>query len=126
VFWDIHSDLPREGPGEAVWLRPDPPETVRRFWSEAYPAMATVESCRAVVRISGYRLLGDFVLPNAAWWEYFGPLRQRLARLAAKYAGDAAAERVLRLSADEIVCFEIYAAFYGYVFLVMAVDEPGV
>jgi ubiquinone/menaquinone biosynthesis C-methylase UbiE len=49
---------------EAVWLRSDPPEEVRRIWSADYPGgMGTVETCRDLVRDCGYQLLGDFVLP---------------------------------------------------------------
>ena len=33
---------------EPVWLRPDPPEVVRRNWEE-YPAMTDVPACRAIV-----------------------------------------------------------------------------
>ena len=108
---------------EAVWLRSDPPEEVRRIWSADYPSMGTVEACRALVRDCGYRLLGDFVLPEAAWWEYYEPMRQRLALLASKYAGDAAAELVLRESAEEIAGYRKYSHYYGYVFLVMAVPS---
>jgi hypothetical protein len=51
---------------ELVWLRSDPPEEVRRFWSEGYPDMRDVQVCRDLVRDCGYQLLGDFVLPEAA------------------------------------------------------------
>ena len=63
---------------EAVWLRSDPPEEVRRIWSGDYPDMGTVGTCRALACDCGYRLLGDFVLPEAAWWEYYEPMQQRL------------------------------------------------
>jgi ubiquinone/menaquinone biosynthesis C-methylase UbiE len=109
---------------EAVWLRSDPPEEVRRIWSEDYPDMGDVQACRDLVRDCGYRLLGDFVLPEAAWWEYYAPKEQRLKWLAPKYAGDPIAESVLRQSAEEILNFRNYAAYYGYVFLVMA--APGI
>jgi ubiquinone/menaquinone biosynthesis C-methylase UbiE len=108
---------------EAVWLRSDPPEEVRRIWSIDYPNMGTVETCRALVRDCGYRLLGDFVLPEAAWWEYYEPMRQRLELLASKYAGDRAAEPILRESAEEIAAYRKYSHYYGYVFLVMTASD---
>jgi ubiquinone/menaquinone biosynthesis C-methylase UbiE len=104
---------------EAVWLRSDPPEDVRRIWSDDYPDMGTIESCRALARECGYRLLGDFVLPDSAWWEYYEPMRRRLESLASKYAGDTAAEAILRESAEEIATYRKYSQYYGYVFLVM-------
>lgn len=108
---------------DAVWLRSDSPEEVRRIWSGDYPDMSTVATCRAVVRDCGYRLLGDFVLPEAAWWEYYAPMQQRLDWLALKYAGDTAAESILRESAKEIVSYRKYAPYYGYAFLVMAAND---
>ena len=118
---------PRLKPGgklalsEAVWLRPDPPDEIRRFWSDAYPDMRDLAACRSLVRDCGYDLLGDFVLPEEAWWEhYYAPLERRLRQLAPKYAGDAVAQTVLRECRDEIVTYRTYAAWYGYAFLVMS------
>jgi SAM-dependent methyltransferase len=104
---------------EAVWLRPDPPAPVRRFWAE-YPAMGDVAAARALVDASGYRLLGDFVLPDEAWMmDYYEPLRRRIAALEPRFAGDPVARAVLEAHAQEIAVFERYAAWYGYLFLVM-------
>ena len=108
---------------EAVWLRSDPPAEVRRIWCVAYPAMGTVAACRALVRDCGFRLIGDFVLPEAAWWEYFAPKQRRLELLAAKYADDTAAELILRECAAEIANYRRYAQYCGYVFLVMVASE---
>jgi ubiquinone/menaquinone biosynthesis C-methylase UbiE len=104
---------------EAVWLRREAPEPVRRLFAE-YPAMGDLAAARALVGRSGYRLLGDFVLPQAAWMtDYYEPLRRRLAELAPHYADDPAARAVLAESAEEIAVFERYGDWYGYVFLVM-------
>jgi SAM-dependent methyltransferase len=109
---------------EAVWLRADAPAAVRRCWAADYPAMGDVESCRGIVRECGYSLLGDFVLPESAWWaSYYAPMQERLAQLTPRYAGDAVAEAVLRSCRDEIETYRKFAVFYGYVFLVMAAVE---
>jgi SAM-dependent methyltransferase len=109
---------------EAVWLRPDPPEELRRIWSDEYPAMGDVAHCRRLVGDCGYRLLGDFVLPEAAWWDdYYTPLGARVTELVPKYAGDPLAEAVLSECRQEIELYRRYAAYYGYVFLVMGVDR---
>lgn len=105
---------------EAVWLRRDPPERLRQFWTE-YPAMGDIEACRRLVRESGYALLGDFVLPESAWWDdYYAPMAARLDALAPRLAGDAVAEAVLREHREEIAMWREFAGWYGYVFLVMA------
>ncbi len=108
---------------EAVWLRPDAPEAVRRRWSTDYPGMGDIETCRRIVRDAGYALLGDFVLPDSAWWEhYYAPMRERLAQLTPRYAGNAVGEAVLRACREEIETYREFAEYYGYVFLVTAVD----
>jgi SAM-dependent methyltransferase len=109
---------------EVVWLTPEPPDEVRHFWSQAYPDMRDLAACRSLVRDCGYHLLGDFPLPERAWWEhYYTPLEQRLRQLAPTYAGDPLAEAVLRECREEIITYRKYAATYGYVFLVMARDR---
>lgn len=104
---------------EAVWLRSDAPDPVRQCWAE-YPEMGDIDACRTLVRDCGFDLLGDFVLPEAAWWDdYYTPMERRLDQLAPKYAGDAVAEAVLGESRQEIAVFRDCAAYYGYIFLVM-------
>jgi hypothetical protein len=105
---------------EPVWLRSDLPDEVRAIWLNDYPGMGTIESCRALVREHGYRLLGDFVLPDAAWCEYYGPLQQRLRSLTAKYTGDHEGELVLQEADREIGFYRTFSSYYGYLFLVMA------
>jgi len=103
---------------EAVWLKPDAPEPVRRCFAE-YPAMGDVASNRKLVRDCGYELLGDFVLPDAAWWDdYYGPMEERLADLTSKYAGDSVATAVLAENREELELFRLYSGYYGYVFLI--------
>lgn len=109
---------------EAVWLLPNPPDEVRRMWSEGYPDMRDLAACRALVRECGFELLGDFVLPERAWWEhYYTPKEQRITQLAPKYAGDAVSEAILRECREEIDHYRNHAAYYGYVFLVMSLGQ---
>lgn len=104
---------------EPVWLKPDPPATVRKNWDE-YPAMTDVPGCREIIRRAGLKLLGDFLLPEAAWWDdYYGPLDARRRQLEAKYAGNAVAKAVLQEMADEVATYRSYSAYFGYQFFVM-------
>lgn len=52
---------------EPVWLTDDPPHEVRLCWA-GYPGMRDVAGARAAARDAGYRLRGDFILPEEAWW----------------------------------------------------------
>ena len=108
---------------EAVWLKPDAPEPVRRCWAE-YPGMRDIAFNRQLVRDCGYELLGDFVLPPNAWWDdYYGPKERRLAELIPKHAGDPIASAVLSETQDELEIHRRYADYYGYAFLVMRPRE---
>jgi SAM-dependent methyltransferase len=109
---------------EAVWLKPGAPEPVQRAFAE-YPAMADLEANRRLVRECGYELLGDFVLPNSAWWDdYYGPKEKRLAGLIPKYAGDPVASAVLQETREELDVHRRYSDYYSYAFLVMGVRRP--
>ncbi len=104
---------------EPVWLSSAPPEPVRACWEE-YPAMADPDAARAAARACGYRIVGDFILSEAAWWtNYYGPLEARLDALASDSSGDAVAQRVLEEIRIEIDCYRRYADCYGYLFLVL-------
>ena len=105
---------------EPVWLKPDVPEIVQKNWAE-YPAMTDVVSCREIIRRAGLKLLGDFLLPEAAWWDdYYGPLEARAQQLSTKYRGDAVAEQVLRDALVEAEVYRTYSSYFGYQFFVMS------
>jgi len=110
---------------EAVWLRPDAPAAARRCWAPDYPDMGDVESCRRLAGECGYALLGDFVLPESAWWDhYYAPMQERLAQLTPRHEGDAVGQEVLQECREEIRCYREFSDYYGYLFLVMAVRDP--
>lgn len=105
---------------EPVWLTDDPPECVRMCWA-AYPAMRASAGVRTAALAAGYRLKGDFVLSEEAWWtNYYAPLEARLAEIAPRYVGDPAAEIVLRSARREIDCYRHHSDCYGYLFVVLS------
>lgn len=109
---------------DAVWLQDERPDSVRRFWEAGYPAMGTVADCRQIVANCGYRLLGDFVLPETAWWDdYYRPLERHIKTLVRRYAGDAVAESVLAAEREEIEMYRHHSDCYGYAFFVMVSGE---
>ena len=110
---------------EAVWLKADPPADLREVWDNEYPDMRDIPACRDLVATCGYRLLGDFVLPNNTWWDdYYTPKLARIDMLRSKYAGDDAALAMLDETVEETVMHRTYGDYYGYVFLVTRLDEP--
>jgi SAM-dependent methyltransferase len=103
---------------EAVWLRPNPPKSAAANWI-SYPAMGDVSAVRTLFEACGYRLLGDFVLPESAWWShYYTPMETRLAQLDGTFADDPEGRSVWREARDEIECYRRFSDFYGYGFFV--------
>lgn len=104
---------------ELVWLAAEPPQPVGRFFAEEYPAMSTVESWGQRIAASGYDLVGNFTLPEHAWWDaYYGPLEAKLPGLRERYAGDDEALAVVENTAREIAMRRNYSRWYGYQFFV--------
>ena len=103
---------------EVVWLKPDPPKALKDFWTQ-YPDMNNIENRLALFERCGYRMLGDFVLPESAWWKhYYDPMTDRLDSLRVKYRGDAVAESVISACYDEIDLYRRFSDYYGYTFFV--------
>lgn len=104
---------------ELVWLRHDPPQAMVDFWSEEYPAMRHIDEAAQAMRTNGYDLVGQFTLPDRAWWDaYYTPLEQKLPYLEEKYRGDAQALSLLAGTRTEIEMRRRFPEWYGYVFLV--------
>jgi len=109
---------------DAVWLRTDVPEEVRRFWDEGYPDMLTVDEAAAVISACGYQLVGHFTLPEESWWvHYYRPIEEKIGRLRERYAGDDEALAVLEGERLEIELYRRYADCYGYEFFVIRRDQ---
>ncbi len=103
---------------EAVWLRPDAPEPVRRLWS-AYPALTDVAANLRAIESAGYDVTGHFTLPDESWWtQYYDPMIPRLDALGRRYAGDEAALAVIEESRFEIDVRRRYPEYYGYEFFI--------
>lgn len=103
---------------EAVWLRDRVPDAVREFWSE-YPAMGDAQTTRELIGAAGFELLGDFLLPQGAWWDdYYRPLAARLEQLVPRHRQDRTASNVLQESRREIDIFLRHGDCYGYQFFV--------
>ena len=68
-------------------------------------------------------LLGDFLLPESAWWDdYYLPMQERIELVRARFTGSPTAEAVLRECEQEIVMYREHSDCYGYTFFVMAVS----
>jgi serine/threonine-protein kinase HipA len=105
---------------ELTWFTDDPPPAARRFWQEAYPALAGEAQNAAHAARAGFDILSIRRLPAEAWWGgYYGPLERRIESLRARAAGDAALAAVLDDTEREIALFRAHADAYGYAFYVL-------
>jgi SAM-dependent methyltransferase len=108
---------------EAVWLRDDPPEDLRRFWDREYPAISGIETTLERVRAAGLSIVGHFTLPASAWWtDLYTPMGARLAALRDRHAGDAAAQGALDEMQAEVDLYRRHGDSYGYEMIVARRD----
>ena len=104
---------------ELVWLEETPPATVANFFCNEYPAMTTTEAIKDKVREAGYELVGDFTLPDSAWWDhYYIPLEAKLPSLKQKYLGDEEALAIIAATEAEIEMRSRFCLSYGYQFFI--------
>lgn len=104
---------------EAVWRTDAPHPDVRAAFAD-YPGMGAVADAVALIEAGPWSLRGHFVLDDAAWWTHFyGPMEARLAALRAEHAGDAAAQAVLDVLAQEPAMHRRHGDEYGYAFFVL-------
>ena len=104
---------------ELVWLDPQPTGKVAEFFGNEYPAMTTIDRIITALRENGYEPVGDFTLPESAWWDdYYTPLEAKLPSLRQKYEGDEAALGIVAQSEAEIDIRRRCASSYGYHFFV--------
>lgn len=101
---------------DAVWLTPRPHPRATAFWRE-YPAMTDIPGVRAWIEAAGWHVLGDFLLPKAAWDAYYDPLEARLVHLQQEHGSDAPA---LAEAREEIAVRRAHGEDYGYAFFVVA------
>lgn len=105
---------------EPCWLSPPDarPAGAVANWEE-YPAMTDEAGLAARAEAAGYRMEGAFVLPPAAWWNYYTPMQARVAQLREKYAHAPEMLAGLRVHQQEIDSYHLYGDHFSYLFLVM-------
>jgi SAM-dependent methyltransferase len=104
---------------EMSWLVDDPPDEVAAYWSAAYPGMRSAEANRAAASGLGYDVLASFVLPEAGWQAYYGPLEARLETYGAEHAKDPVAQEVVATTRAEMALTRRSLAACSYVFYVL-------
>ncbi|MBN1766427.1 MAG: class I SAM-dependent methyltransferase [Sedimentisphaerales bacterium] len=104
---------------ELAWIKANPPVEIDRFLTTAYPAIKTIEENIDVIKQCDYSLVHHFILDESGWWNYYQPIRNKIARLQAKYKDDPEALNILKEEKIEIEMYQKYSQWYGYVFFIM-------
>ena len=105
---------------ELVWLEDNPAESVAEFWRQEYPLMMNTTAIKETIGGFGYELIGDFTLPDSAWWaDYYAPLEAKLPSLRQKYETDEEAMSVIASTEAEIDMRRRFGPSYGYQFFVL-------
>lgn len=104
---------------EITWLRPDPPQEIRRHWESEYPEIATAPEKIALLEQSGYDLLGYFVLPPSSWIDnYYEPTEQRTAAFLRRHADEPEAGELVEAEREEAALYTRYRTWFSYGFYV--------
>lgn len=103
---------------EAAWFTPNPHPEIWEFWNVNYPEIDTIPAQIGRMADAGYTLHAHFILPDQAWWDFFGPMPVNTRNFLMRNAGNPAAERFARYSQQEIDLYARHHAQYGYVFYI--------
>ncbi len=105
---------------ELNWIRPDPPDEIRRFWEDEYPGITTIEGALHHIKLAGYELEDHFILPNKDWYtEYYTPLSQRIDQWKEERSSDPAVKALINFTREEITMCDTYSRWYSYVFYIL-------
>ena len=100
------------------WRVAEPPAAAREFWAADGAVLTEAAGITAEVAAAGWRAIGAFWLPEAAWAAYYEPLARHLDTLAGE-AGEMAG--LVAHFRAEIALWRAHGACYGFR---MVVAEP--
>jgi hypothetical protein len=82
--------------------------------------MTTIESNERIIAEAGFWPVGNFVLPDSAWWDdYYDPMEERLLMLRDQYRKLPNAIAQIDQAQRELEVRRKFSDYYGYVFFVM-------
>ncbi|MBY5979669.1 MerR family transcriptional regulator [Ferrimonas balearica] len=100
---------------DMVWLTEERSEAAEAFFAQEYPDMQSVDTRLAQAEAAGYQVVDHFALSQAAWDNYYQPLKARLSELQPQMPNSAALKDIAR----EIAIYEHYLGEYGYQMMVL-------
>jgi len=108
---------------DGCWIADDPPAAIQEYCKENFPGISTHEDNLEMMEGQGYRIIGEFKLPEDAWRRiYFGPLKDRIPPLRKKYAGDEMALAALDREETQTDLYIEHLHWYGSAFYILRRD----
>ena len=105
---------------EMCWFSDDRPIEATEYFDDVYPDLRGIGEVRELAVDAGYTVIGDFKLPDSAWWDdYYTPMLSRIEALRTQHAGVAEAEAVYAQLETESQMHRQYGGHYGYSFFVL-------
>lgn len=104
---------------DASWFTESQPEEIFRFWNDAYPEIDTISNKIAVMQKAGYVPVASFILPECCWTDNFYTQQVGVQeKFLTRYPGNKTAEELVANQRHEVVLYNRYKEYYGYVFYI--------
>ena len=110
---------------EIGWLTNNPPQSLRKYWEDAYPEITTVSGSLEKLKAAGYRVLEHFTLSSAAWLDhYYQPMMARSEQYLGRHAASPTAQAIMAQERKEMALYEKYHDHFSYQFYVAESTHP--
>ena len=104
---------------EASWFTEKRPVEIDSFWKDAYPEIDIISNKVKQMQKAGYIPIATFVLPEDCWTDHFyTPQVSAQEKFLKRYAGNRAAEELVKYQRHEAGLYYKYKEYYGYVFYI--------
>ena len=103
---------------DLCWVKPNPPEAVRKYWKGNYPAMKSMDDIMKLIVASGYELLTSFTLSQSAWRENYYDLIEEKMQAIEGISDSFEATELFDALREEMQIFDEYGDYYNYGFFV--------
>ena len=95
------------------------PEEIERFWTDAYPEIATIDEKVNQMKAAGYDDIRTFVLPDECWTkEFYDPQAEAQRIFLERHPDSPTAIELVANQRHEAQLFSRYHSYYGYAFFI--------
>lgn len=103
---------------EASWFTDTRPQEIADYWETSYSEIDTIPNKVEQMQQAGYMPIAHFIFPEICWWNYFNPILENIGPFLQKHNYSEEAKELVNHLKEEIVLYEKYKSYYGYVFYI--------